>query len=106
MTGFDYNPKCRTAGLVLSHRRPELPHPQEMRVSGVPRWCGGHHAESHLTGTLFRQILGRIERLAWHPTGASRGPFGSARGTKHRPISEIPDKVRNLHYLKWRKRSG
>jgi hypothetical protein len=25
-------------------------------------------AESHLTGTLFRQIIGRIERLAWHPT--------------------------------------
>ena len=25
-------------------------------------------AESHLTSTLFRQILGRIERLAWHPT--------------------------------------
>src|SRR3989475_503789 len=25
-------------------------------------------AESHLTGSLFRQILGRIERLAWHPT--------------------------------------
>src|SRR6185503_20781349 len=25
-------------------------------------------AESHLTGTLFRQILGRIERLGWHPT--------------------------------------
>ena len=25
-------------------------------------------AESHLTPTLFRQILGRIERLAWHPT--------------------------------------
>jgi hypothetical protein len=25
-------------------------------------------AESHLTGTLFRQILGRIERLAWHLT--------------------------------------
>jgi len=25
-------------------------------------------AESYLTGTLFRQILGRIERLAWHPT--------------------------------------
>jgi hypothetical protein len=21
-----------------------------------------------LTGSLFRQILGRIERLAWHPT--------------------------------------
>ena len=25
-------------------------------------------AESHLTPTLFRQILRRIERLAWHPT--------------------------------------
>jgi hypothetical protein len=25
-------------------------------------------AESHLTGPLFRQILRRIERLAWHPT--------------------------------------
>jgi hypothetical protein len=25
-------------------------------------------AESHLTRILFRQILGRIERLAWHPT--------------------------------------
>ena len=25
-------------------------------------------AESHLTQTLFGQILGRIERLAWHPT--------------------------------------
>ena len=25
-------------------------------------------AESYLTGALCRQILGRIERLAWHPT--------------------------------------
>ena len=25
-------------------------------------------AESYLTSTLFRQILGRIERLGWHPT--------------------------------------
>jgi hypothetical protein len=25
-------------------------------------------AESHLTPTLLREILGRIERLAWHPT--------------------------------------
>ena len=25
-------------------------------------------AESYLTGKLFRQILGHIERLAWHPT--------------------------------------
>ena len=24
-------------------------------------------AESHLTWSLFRQILQRIERLAWHP---------------------------------------
>ena len=27
-----------------------------------------HLAESYLTGPLFRQILARIERLAWHPT--------------------------------------
>lgn len=25
-------------------------------------------AECYLTGSLFPQILGRIERLAWHPT--------------------------------------
>ena len=25
-------------------------------------------AEGHLTGSLFRQILGRIGRLTWHPT--------------------------------------
>jgi hypothetical protein len=25
-------------------------------------------AESYLTGSLVPQILGRIERLAWHPT--------------------------------------
>ncbi len=25
-------------------------------------------AESYLTGPLFRQIVARIERLAWHPT--------------------------------------
>jgi len=25
-------------------------------------------AESYLTGSFFRQILQRIERLAWHPT--------------------------------------
>jgi len=30
-------------------------------------------AESYLTATVFRQILGRIERLAWHPT-RSRAP--------------------------------
>jgi hypothetical protein len=27
-----------------------------------------HLAESHLTRRLSGQILGRIERLAWHPT--------------------------------------
>ncbi len=27
----------------------------------------GNLAESHLTQRLFRQILGRIERLAWQP---------------------------------------
>jgi len=25
-------------------------------------------AESYLTRSLFRQILGRVERLVWHPT--------------------------------------
>src|SRR5215470_18366851 len=25
-------------------------------------------AESYLTGSLFRQMLARMERLAWHPT--------------------------------------
>lgn len=25
-------------------------------------------AEGHLTQRLFEQIIGRIERLAWHPT--------------------------------------
>jgi len=25
-------------------------------------------AESYLTGPLFRQILARIEQIAWHPT--------------------------------------
>ena len=25
-------------------------------------------AEGYLTGSLFHQILARIERLAWHPT--------------------------------------
>ena len=25
-------------------------------------------AENYLTGTLFRQIVARIEQLAWHPT--------------------------------------
>ena len=39
-------------------------------------------AESYLTRSLFRQILGRIERLAWHPTRSralheDRGPLGT-----------------------------
>lgn len=32
-----------------------------------PRACGAR-AESSLTRALFRQILGRIQRIAWHPT--------------------------------------
>lgn len=32
------------------------------------RYCTLQLAESYLTGALFRQILGRIERPAWHPT--------------------------------------
>jgi hypothetical protein len=30
--------------------------------------CSRQLAESYLTPRLFGQILGRIERLAWHPT--------------------------------------
>ena len=35
---------------------------------GMPGTSSLQLAESHLTRTLFRQILRRIERLAWHPT--------------------------------------
>jgi len=35
-------------------------------------------AESYLTRHLFSQILGRIERLAWHPTRSSGLPRGGA----------------------------
>jgi hypothetical protein len=31
------------------------------------RYFTPQFAESYLTGSLFRQILKRIERLAWHP---------------------------------------
>ena len=33
--------------------------------------------ERYLTGRLFRQILGRIERLGWHPTRSSRPTPGA-----------------------------
>jgi len=33
-------------------------------------------AESYLTGPLFRQILARIEALAWHPTWSGSCPGG------------------------------
>jgi hypothetical protein len=32
------------------------------------RYCILQLAERHLTQRLYGQILGRIERLAWHPT--------------------------------------
>ncbi len=37
------------------------------RPSAVPgtSFCSW---QSYLTGSLFRQMLGRIERLGWHPT--------------------------------------
>ena len=38
------------------------------RLIRHPRYFILQLAESHLTPTLFRQILARIERLAWHPT--------------------------------------
>lgn len=45
-------------------------------------------AESYLTGTLFRQILARIERLEWHPSStidprcpsAAKAAWGGHRG--------------------------
>ena len=36
-------------------------------------------AESYLTGSLFRQILQRIERLTWHPTSGHRHPAAAPR---------------------------
>src|SRR6266478_8725733 len=38
-------------------------------------------AEGHLTRRLFGQIVGRIERLRWHPTGSSR-PTHAARAMR------------------------
>jgi len=34
----------------------------------LPALSRGSVAESYLTRPLFRQIVARIERLAWHPT--------------------------------------
>ena len=50
-------------------------------LSQVPAVCKcvyestvqAQRAESYLTRRLFRQILGRIERCAWHPTCGHRG---------------------------------
>jgi hypothetical protein len=38
------------------------------RLIRPARYCILQLAEGHLTQLLFGQILGRIERLAWHPT--------------------------------------
>jgi len=48
----------KTGGRLIRHARYFIFYLEE----------GQHLEESHLTSTLFRQILGRIERLAWHPT--------------------------------------
>jgi hypothetical protein len=56
-----------TSGLTESGRRRKGP----IHVADLirhARYFVLQLAESHLTGTLFRQILGRIERLACHPT--------------------------------------
>ena len=52
-------------------------------------------AESHLTPTLFRQILGRIERLAWHPDVIERTAWLGERRVTRAGVS-----------LKWRGSDG
>jgi len=63
--------------LARSHPRIEIPPPgpgqQRLlktrgRLIRHARYFTLQLAESYLTGPLFRQILRRIERLAWHPT--------------------------------------
>jgi hypothetical protein len=56
---------------------------------------GGGQAESHLTPTLFRQILGRIERLAWHPDVIERTAWLGERRVTRAGVS-----------LKWRGSDG
>jgi hypothetical protein len=54
-------------------------------------------AAGHLTWSLFRQILGRIERLAWHPERRRGGVFGrlvAAVTEARRTTSEIPVQAR------------
>jgi hypothetical protein len=47
-------------------------------------------AENHLTGHLFRQILGRIERLEWHPTDrADSVGDGDKRATRDGVIGRV-----------------
>jgi len=41
---------------------------EDLRLIRHARYFVLQLAERDLTGSLFRQILGRIERLAWHPT--------------------------------------
>jgi hypothetical protein len=63
------------ASVGLGGRHPELvPHEppaaavQDGRLIRHARYFILQLAESDLTWSLFRQILERIERLAWHPT--------------------------------------
>jgi len=44
------------------------PHPRPARYFTLQL------ADATLTESLFQQILGHIERLAWHPTWSSRPP--------------------------------
>ena len=67
-------------------------------------------AESYLTGPLFRQILRRIERLAWHPTCSGQttrraaGPAGGgsvATGGDDWPPCVVGGAIRTLALRKW-----
>src|SRR5712664_1156992 len=59
-------------------------------------------AESHLTPTLFRQILGRIERLAWRPTVIEKAGHGG-RGKRSALGGSIsgPDGRRGQTFGRW-----
>jgi len=53
-----------TGSQIRDARRTSHPHARHLAL---------RLAESYLTGSLFRQILHRIERLAGHPTGSRAG---------------------------------
>src|SRR5262245_19059495 len=68
-------PRQSAASARVARHHPELvPHEQKRllktggRLIRHARYFTLQLAESYLTGPLFRQILRRVERLAWHPT--------------------------------------